>query len=137
MTPERLKKQQDFIISKLEKYKLKKYGLTLVDDNTIIIDSMMDTLCNTVQKFFKGGMFSEKKCEHCGTCDESKQFDRAHNKGSSRRDVAYAALHRIRPDESQPIQQRAFLRAFIEEHCNVPLWILCKPCHLNYDKTPM
>jgi hypothetical protein len=137
MTSERLKMQQDFITNKLKKCKLfEKYGLTLVDDNTIIINSMNGELCNTVQMFFKGGMYSEKKCEHCGT-RESRQFDRAHNKGTDRRDVARAALRRIRPDETQPIKQHEFMRAFIEEHCNVPLWVLCRPCHLKYDKNTL
>lgn len=134
MTEERLKKQSDFITKKLEKCRqFDKYGLTLVDSNEIIISSLMGELRNIVLSFFKGDLFSEKKCEHCGTTTSS-QFERAHQKNISRKDVALAALKRIRPDESQPIKQKEFIKAFVEEHCKVPLWILCKSCHVKYDK---
>ncbi len=133
MTETRLAQQKQFILKKLEKCKqFDKYGLTLVDSNDIIIKSLMGELRNIVLSFFKGGMYSEKKCEHCG-CTTSKQYERAHNKGSSRYNVAFTALRRIRADETKSIQQKEFIKAFIEEHCNVPLWILCKDCHIKYD----
>ena len=134
MSEERLFRQAGFIETKLQKSKqFDKYGLTLVDSNDIIINSLMGELRNIVLSFFKGGLYAEKRCEYCGTTT-AKQFDRAHNKGSSRKDVALAALNKIRPDESQTIMQRDFMKAFIEEHKATPLWILCKPCHIKYDK---
>jgi hypothetical protein len=134
MSESRLQKQKDFIEKKLPRCKqFEKYGLTLVDSNEVIIGSLMDVLRNIVLSFFKGGMYSEKKCEHCGTT-VSTQFERAHDKGKSRSNVALSALLRIRPDETQPIKQKDFIKAFIEEHSSIPLWILCKPCHIKYDK---
>ncbi len=133
MSEARLQQQKTFIQAKLPKCKqFDKYGLTLVDPNDVIIKSLMGELRNIVLSFFKGDLYSQKKCEHCGTTT-SKQFERAHNKGCSRYDVALAALRRIRPDESKPIQQKDFIKAFVEEHCTIPLWILCKECHIKYD----
>jgi hypothetical protein len=134
MSNQRLLEQRAFIEKKLLTCKqFDKYGLTLVDSNEVIVASLMGELRNIVLSFFKGGIYGQKKCEHCETT-VSTQFERAHNKGTSRSDVAFAALKRIRPDESLPIKQKDFIRAFIEEHCKVPLWILCKSCHIAYDK---
>ena len=134
MSSERLKKQKDFIQNKIVKCKqFEKYGLTLIDTNTTIINSLTGELRNMVNTFFKGGLYGVKECEHCGTTI-SAQYERAHDKGKSRNVVALDALRRIRPDETKSIKQQDFMRAFIEEHTNVPLWILCKQCHINYDK---
>jgi len=133
MTPERRAAQAEFIRSKLKKTKyFAKYGLTLIDSNEVIVQSTMGELRNTVLTFFKGGIFARKQCEHCGTT-QSSQFERAHDKETSRKSVALAALHRIRPDETKSVSQREFMEAFVEEHCNVPLWYLCKECHRAYD----
>ena len=134
MSDARIQQQKEFIEKKIIKCKqFDKYGLTLTDSNDIIITSLMGELRNIVLSFFKGGLYAKKQCEHCGTTTAS-QFDRAHQKGINRYDVALSALNRIRSDEKQPILQKIFLRAFIEEHMKVPLWILCKPCHIKYDK---
>jgi hypothetical protein len=132
MTEDRLAKQSNFILEKLAKSKLfDKYSLTLVDSNEVIIQSLNGELRNIVQSFFKGGMYAKRTCEHCGSTTAA-QYERAHDKSSSRGQVAMAALARIRPDEGQ-IRQSDFMRAFIEEHRRVPLWVLCKPCHKTYD----
>lgn len=134
MTEARLAAQAEFIAKKIAKCKqFDKYGLTLVDTNDVIIKSLMGELRNIVLSFFKGGLYAEKKCEHCATTTSS-QFERAHNSGVSRYDVALKAIQRIRPDETQPVKQSEFIKAFIQEHSMVPLWILCKPCHIKYDK---
>lgn len=134
MDETRLKYQRDFITKKLQTCRqFNKYGLTLIDSNDVIIKSLMGELRNIIQSFFKGGVYSTKKCEHCGTTT-SKQFERAHNKGCSRYNVALSTLKRIRPDETQQIKQSDFIREFIEEHKNIPLWLLCKECHKSYDK---
>ena len=133
---DRLAKQSNFILEKLAKSKLfDKYGLTLVDSNEVIVQSLNGELRNIVLAFFKGGMYAVKTCEHCGSTTAA-QYERAHDKGSSRSQVAMAALARIRPDGGQ-IRQSAFMRAFIEEHRRVPLWILCKACHKTYDGPSM
>ena len=132
MDTDRLSKQSNFILEKLAKSKLfDKYGLTLVDSNEVIVQSLNGELRNIVLAFFKGGMYAVKTCEHCGSTNAS-QYERAHDKGSSRGQVAMAALARIRPNGGQ-IRQSSFMRAFIEEHRRVPLWILCKSCHKKYD----
>jgi hypothetical protein len=134
MSEERRAEQAKFIQTKLKKTKhFEKYGLTLIDDNATIIRSTMGELRNTVLAFFKGGMFKHKRCEHCGTTT-ARQYERAHDKDMSREAVALAALRRIRPDETKPVKQRDFMMAFVEEHCNVPLWYLCDVCHRKYDK---
>ena len=133
MSEDRLLQQGDFIKSRLAKSKLfDKYGLTLVDANSVIIASLMGELRNIILAFFKGGLFSYKKCEHCATTIAA-QYDRAHNKGDSRGCIARRALERIRPDETLQVSQKEFMKAFIEEHIKVPLWILCKACHKKYD----
>jgi hypothetical protein len=133
MSNERLAKQKEFIERKLNTCKqFDKYGLTLVDKNPVILSSLKGELRNIVRSFFDGGMYSIKKCEHCGS-EQSKQFERAHNKGMSREEVAVSALNRIRPDETVSVKQASFIKAFIEEHTRHPLWILCKDCHKKYD----
>lgn len=135
-TPERMQALADFIDSRLAKTRIfDKYGLTLIDSNKIIIASLMDSLRNMVLSFFKGGdLFTKKQCDACKTKATDCQYERAHDRAITRESVALDALRRIRPDESKPVSQQAFLRAFIEEHKNHPLWYLCHACHLMYDK---
>lgn len=135
MSDERRQMQVKFITEKLNSKRTKmfdKYGLTLIEDNETIVRSTMGELRNTVLAFFKGGLFKVKRCEHCGRTSGC-QFERAHDKDTFRKDVAITALRRIRPDETKPVSQRDFMRAFVSEHCNVPLWYLCKECHRKYD----
>ena len=95
----------------------------------------MGEMRNLVQQFFKGAGsgFAEKKCDACGTTDPALQYDRAHDRDSSRPEVALAALNRVRPDETVPITQKDVVKAFIKEHAEISLWYLCKPCHRIYD----
>ena len=135
MSEARMQSQREFIESRIQTSKqFDKFGLTLVDPNDVIIASTTGELRNIILSFFKGGPYSEKKCEHCETTT-GKQYERAHARGYSRSDVALAALKRIRPDETQHIKQKEFIKAFIEEHARVPLWYLCKECHKRYDKS--
>lgn len=132
-TPERMVALCEFIDRKLNKTSMfNKYGLTLVDSNDIIIASLMGELRNMVLAFFKD-LFKFKQCESCKTTT-ANQYDRAHDRSLSREHVAMEALKRIRPDVRSHIQQKDFLRAFIEEHKNHPLWYLCRSCHCKYDK---
>ena len=132
-TPERIHGLCEFIDKKLKKTSMfNKYGLTLMNSNDIIIASLMGELRNMVLSFFKD-LFKNKQCESCKTTTAS-QYDRAHDRSLSREYVAMEALRRIRPDGVSHIQQKDFLRAFIEEHKNHPLWYLCRSCHRKYDK---
>lgn len=129
----RLTELASLIDTKLPKTKMfDRYKLTLHESNADIISSLGGEMRNIVQQFFKGGCFKHKTCDHCGTTD-AKQYDRAHDRGMTRDQVALAALARIRPDELMPVGQRDFLRAFVNEHRYVPIWYLCKPCHRVYD----
>ena len=128
----RLKQQTDFIEKRLAKCKLfNKYKLTLLESNNDIISSLGGELRNIVQGFFTGSFYAQKVCEHCGLTAKTQ---RCHDKGSSRPQVAFSALLKIRPDETKPIKQCDFIRAFIQEHSKVPLWILCQTCHMKYDR---
>jgi len=123
-----------FIKDKMAKSKMfDKYGLTLIDSNEIIIRCLGGELCNLVKVFFNKKFYKVKKCDACETCDKTLQYDRAHHATMDRPKVALAALKRIRPDESQPISQKLFMKAFIEGHTGYPFWYLCKPCHRKYD----
>jgi len=136
VTPERLAAMATFIDVKLATTKaFDKYGLTLVDSNEVIAVSLMGELRNIVLGFFSGSgcsLFKEKRCDACGSTTAS-QYDRAHDCTVSRKSVAIDALRRIRPDETRPVSQKAFFRAFVNEHRYHPLWYLCKPCHRTYD----
>ena len=136
-TPERMAAQAAFIERRVASSKMfDKYGLTHTEPNATIIKSTMGELRNTVLAFFKGkdSGFTVKCCDACKTTDLTKQYDRAHDRGVSREQVALRALQRIRPDETVPVQQKEFIKAFVLEHSTIPLWYLCKPCHTAYDK---
>lgn len=128
--------QRAFIESRIATSRLfDKYGLTHSESNQVIVRSLMGEMRNLVQQFFKGAGsgFAEKKCDACGTTDPALQYDRAHDRDSSRPEVALAALNRVRPDETVPITQKDVVKAFIKEHAEISLWYLCKPCHRIYD----
>jgi len=133
-TPERVASLADFIDARLVSTRaFDKYGLTLTDSNEVIVTSLMGELRNIVLWFFKGGsLFTEKCCDACGSTTAA-QYDRAHDRTVSRKSVALDALRRIRPDETRPVSQMDFFRAFVNEHRYHPLWYLCKPCHRTYD----
>ena len=129
----RLAELAELIDRKLPKTKMfDRYKLILYNSNADIVSSLSGELRNTVLAFFKGGCFKCKKCDHCGTTT-ANQYDRAHDKSVTREKVAIAALTRIRPDESTPVSQRDFIRAFVNEHRYVPIWYLCQECHRKYD----
>ena len=135
MENKRLTELSEFIDKKLQKTRrFNKYTAKLSGTNQDIINSMDDAMRNNFKEFFKGDLFKIRKCEHCNTTDESLQYERAHNKGSDRKKVGLNALNRIRSDESVEILAKDFLKAFIEEHKFHPVWYLCRPCHLKYDK---
>ena len=122
------------IDQRLEKTRqFNKFRLTLTNSNDDIISSLEGELRNLVLSFFKK-VFPEKRCDCCGTKSINVQYERAHNKGRRRPHVALDALKRIRSDESAPVHQATFMRAFIEEHRMHPMWYLCKPCHTWYDR---
>jgi len=131
----RKESQRAFIQTRINSSRLfDKYGLTHSESNEVIVKSMMGEMRNLVQQFFKGAGsgFDVKRCDACGTTNPALQYDRAHDRSSSRPELALAALNRVRPDNS-PISQKEVMKAFIREHAETPLWYLCKPCHRIYD----
>lgn len=88
---------------------------------------------NLVQTFFK---YTTDKCDFCGIQkSKTTQFDRAHcNKENCDRSSLLAKSiddHFI--DEHTPIKIKDILRTFIKYHKDIPLFILCKKCHSEYD----
>jgi len=134
--PERAAAHAAFIKTRLETSKsFDKYGLEFRESNATIIKSIMGELRNTVLGFFKGKTsgFHEKRCDACDTTAKDVQYERAHDRSMCREAVALDALKLIRPDESVPIKQKDFIKAFVMQHAKYPLWYLCKPCHKKYD----
>jgi len=134
-TEERRQVCREFVNHRMARSKLfNKYRLRLIGTNQDIIDGMMGEMRNLVQQFFKGkGPFSTRRCDACNTTDPARQYDRAHDRDTSRPQVLMAALRRIRADEAE-VNQKDVMKAFIQEHAEIPMWYLCKPCHRIYDQ---
>jgi len=123
-------------------YKLEKSRMNCLTNNCAIIGSINDILLhlkggpakNLINSFFK---YTTDKCDYCGI-QKSKinQLDRAHcNKNSCDRSSLLEKsinIHFI--DEKTPIKIKDILRTFIKYHKEIPLFILCKKCHREYDK---
>lgn len=134
MDENRLVSMESFIDKKINKSKLfDKYTAILTGSNDDIVNTMNDAMRNLVLSFFKGGLFKEKKCDHCNTTDKSLQYERAHSKDFDRKKVGLNAINRIRKNETESISAKTFLKAFIEEHKYSTIYYLCKPCHKIYD----
>lgn len=88
---------------------------------------------NLVCAFFK----SDIKCDCCEK-EKSKtiQLDRAHcnEDGCDRASLLKEAIDIHYKDENTLIESKAILRSFLSLHNGKPLFILCKECHLEYDK---
>lgn len=133
-TEERKNKQRAFIEKRMADTKLfDKYRLRLGGTNKDIADGIGGELRNLVQMFFSHGLFSVRKCDACNTTETNREYHRAHDRTSSRIDVLMTALRRIRADETIEINQKEVMKAFIQEHAEISLWYLCKPCHTVYD----
>jgi hypothetical protein len=88
---------------------------------------------NLVCSFFK---YTTDKCDYCGIKkDKTIQLDRAHcNKALCDRSSLLAKsidIHFI--DVDTPIKIKDILKTFIKLHEKIPLFILCKKCHREYD----
>ena len=88
---------------------------------------------NLVNSFFK---YTTDKYDYCGIeKNKTTQLDRAHcNKDSCDRSSLLKKsieVHFI--DETTPIKIKDILITFIKYHEEIPLFILCKKCHREYD----
>jgi len=89
---------------------------------------------NLINSFFK---YTTDKCDYCNIKkDRLNQLDRAHcNKvGCDRSSLMEKSIDDYYTDETTPIKIKDVLRKFILYHKEIPLYILCKKCHREYDK---
>ena len=125
------------IDDKLEKTRLN----SLINDcaivgtnNDILLHLKGGPAKNLINYFFK---YATDKCDYCGI-QKSKtiQLDRAHcNKdGCDRSSLLEKSINVHFIDETTPIKIKDILKTFIKYHKEIPLFILCKKCHREYDK---
>mgnify|MGYP006086089809 CR=1 FL=1 len=122
--------------------KLKKTRLNCLINNCSIVGTKNDILLhlkggpakNLINTFFK---YTTDKCDYCGI-QKSKtiQLDRAHcNKDScDRSSLLQRSINYHFIDQSAPIKIKDILITFVKYHKDIPLFILCKKCHREYDK---
>ena len=88
---------------------------------------------NLINSFFK---YKTNRCDLCNIVkDNNKQLDRAHCnlRGCSRSFLLEKAVDKYYIDESTPLKIKEILIEFIRLHTKIPLYILCKSCHIKYD----
>ena len=88
---------------------------------------------NLICSFFK---YTTDKCDVCGVQkSKTTQLDRAHcNKETcDRSSLLEKSIDNHFIDEFTPIKIKDILRTFITYHKDIPLFILCKKCHIEYD----
>ena len=89
---------------------------------------------NLINSFFK---YTTDQCDYCGVKkNKTIQLDRAHcNKDScDRSSLLKKSINEHFIDETTPILIKDILISFIKYHKEIPLFILCKKCHCEYDK---
>jgi hypothetical protein len=90
---------------------------------------------NLVQSITRKHKKEIKKCEHCGIT--GVQLDSAHINGKERKIIISNILKNyITENNLLLVPLNEFERVFIEHHQPISdvIKILCKPCHLTYDK---
>ena len=102
--------------------------------NEILLHLKAGPAKNLINSFFK---YTTDKCDFC--CiqkSRTNQLDRAHcNKdGCDRSSLLETSIDDYYIDETTPIKIKDILRNFITYHKEIPLFILCKKCHREYDK---
>jgi len=89
---------------------------------------------NLVHAFFK---YTTNKCDNCGIFKSKLvQLERAHcnKENCDRSSLLYLAIKEHYNNEKVPIYVKDILKTFIKLHNKIPLFILCKKCHKEYDK---
>ena len=99
-------------------------------NNDILLHLKGGPTKNLINSFFTR---STNICDYCQK--GSYQLDRAHcNKdGCDRAALLKKAINLNYIDEDTPILIKSILKDFIKLHSELPLFILCKSCHKNYD----
>jgi hypothetical protein len=122
--------------------KLEKTRMNCLINDCAIVGNSNDILLhlkggpakNLVNSFFN---YTTDKCDFCGI-QKSKtiQLDRAHcNKDNcDRSSLLEKSINDYFVDKNTPIKIKDILIKFIKYHKDIPLFILCKKCHIEYDK---
>jgi len=129
---------KNYIDNKLPRSRLKyfrnKTGLTNEDGIDGLVAHLTDNAAtNCIKNFFR---FNDiKECEVCGVSSD-KPLDRAHcnHNGVSRPLILKRAIEHYYTDVNTPVKVNEIMRKFIELHGEMPLYMLCKKCHKEYDK---
>ena len=88
---------------------------------------------NLTNSFFK---YTNNKCDYCGVQkNKTIQLDRAHYNIDScdRSSLLEKSINVHFIDESTPIKIKDILITYLKYHKDIPLFILCKKCHREYD----
>ena len=89
---------------------------------------------NLTNSFFK---YTTDKCDYCGIKkNKTTQLDRAHCNIDScdRSSLLEKSINAHFIDENTPIKIKDILITYLKYHKDIPLFILCKKCHCEYDK---
>ena len=130
-------KRTEHISKKLEKSKMNCLAIDLKlvgTEKDILAHLKAGPAKNLVNSFFK---YTTDKCDFCNIQkDKSIQLDRAHcNKQNCDRSALLGkSIKKHFVNEQTPIKIKDILKDFIQFHNEIPLFILCKECHLKYDK---
>jgi hypothetical protein len=88
---------------------------------------------NLTNSFFK---YTCDKCDYCGIQkNKAVQFDRAHCNidRCDRSSLLEKSINFHYIDEMTPIKIKDILITYLKYHEDIPLFILCKKCHREYD----
>ena len=88
---------------------------------------------NLTNSFFK---YTNDKCDYCGLQkNKTTQLDRAHCNidGCDRSSLLEKSIDTHFKDEITPIKIKDILITYLKYHKDIPLFILCKTCHREYD----
>ena len=130
-----LKRTQN-INEKLKKTKMKCLisDLALVGTNTeILLHLKGGPAKNLTNSFFK---YTTDKCDYCGVQkNKTIQLDRAHCNidGCDRSSLLEKSVNFHFIDKSTHITIKDILITYLKYHKDIPLFILCKKCHREYD----
>ena len=89
---------------------------------------------NLTNLFFK---YTNDKCDYCGVQkNKTTQLDRAHCNIDScdRSSLLEKSINTNFIDEITPIKIKDIFITYLKYHKDIPLFILCKKCHREYDK---
>lgn len=121
--------------------KLNKTRMNCLTNDCSIIGTKSDILShlkggpakNLTNAFFK---YTTDRCDYCGI-KKSKtiQLDRAHcNKDNcDRSSLLEQSINYHFIDRNTPIKIKDILKTYLKYHKEIPLFILCKKCHREYD----